>query len=483
MRIQHSKLSLPEKMKQAVASADSLYQAVCKCYPNRALFFLQLDEMYMELCMGTKNVYISFRKMVRKSWIRCFPKVKWTDDLEKLLDRYQRTCRKWVWLIVVSHKPLLSEDLKSMHAIIKMHASCMQGVKYSGSEMGTDQYEFQEWLIQTGGDSGNLLEMTHYLKESAYDVHLRNMIALYDKCAEKEKGAKSLQFVQEMLMWMGIIAMQEPADEDISATIPDKIKRLWSDIMDQDLNETETNAWIRDFLARSKKSKRIPFFLMNIPYDQIRDTASKSMAQFQFCVIYAISCTHEKCVDRQSIVKSAVELYYNSFGKTMQQQNITKPVEHIVDRYCVQEKHGEIDAALAYYFQQRYDFVEDCFERIRKLDEDCFSSLQSEIEIRKIRAAEDIERMYQAREDEAYGKLMETLSNPIHGNIIGQLYLLAAEKKEADSVGEIKHLLKNLFLLLQQKMIMPVWDENNSYPGWSVRGKIVVKPTNCKEEK
>lgn len=468
-------------MKQSIAAADSLYQAVCECYPNRPLFFLQLDEMYMELCSRSEYCANSFRKMVGERWLRYFPKAEWTENLERLADQYQRKCRRWVWSIVMHQRSITTNDLMSMQAILKVHENFIHG-RYSRTESDAGQHEYQEWRIQTGGKSWNFSVMARHLKQSGYDDQLVRMIALYEKHAEKDDRKKLLKFAQEILMCMGIIAMQEPDEEETFGTIPEKIKRLWSDIMDQDLNESEVNNWIRDFLEQNRKIKRVPFFLMNIPYGQIRDTASKAMAQFHFCVVYAISCTKETCIDKQSIANNAIELYQNSFGLATQQQNIYKPIANIVERYGDQGKNGQIDTATFHYFQQHYDFVEDCFERIRKLDADCISSLQSEIEIRKIRAAEDIEMMYQIREDEAYGKLMETLSNPIHGNIIGQLYLYAAEKEKIDSVEEVRHLLNNLFLLMQQKTIMPVWDENSRYPGWSVRGKIVVKPVNSEEE-
>ena len=128
-------------------------------------------------------------------------------------------------------------------------------------------------------------------------------------------------------------------------------------------------------------------------------------------------------------------------------------------------------------------FRSECFERMRRLDEDDIRNVENEIIRQKTRAAEDIALMYQEREDETLGKLLETLSNPIHGNVIGQMYLISNGEKENIPIEEIRRLLGNFFLLMQQKMIMPVWDNHSLYPGWSVRGKMVVKSIKREDER
>lgn len=475
MNKQNSNLNISEKTEQAVTAADALYQAVKKSYPNRPLFFLKLDELYMNLCVGARSYDKDFIFMVEKRWSDYLPEIIWTEELGKLVNQYQRNCRKWVWQIISDQYPFTAEQLNAIDAVLKIHQQLLEGMTYLEIKSEGNDYTCQELRQQVGTNGLGLSAFVKQLKYSDFDEQLKELRATY---------GKPLQIAQDTLMWMGIVSMQvqqnkQPNQDAIRKTIKD----IWYDVMENKFNDCDIDMWTERFVVRIRKKWKLPCGLIHYPYNQLRDDAAKAKAKFQFCTAYTIACTKGRNIENITILNSTIELLKSSFKNTESLQNVNRPISHIINRYCNSADQKLIDTSVVEYFQLHYDFTEECFERMRRLDEDDIRNVENEIIRQKTRAAEDIALMYQEREDETLGKLLETLSNPIHGNVIGQMYLISNGEKENIPIEEIRRLLGNFFLLMQQKMIMPVWDNHSLYPGWSVRGKMVVKSIKREDER
>lgn len=473
MKLKTRTLTDSEQFKQAVSAADALYNAAAEFYPNRPLFFFRIDELYLNLCThsaGKSGSY--FNKMMNEKLRRCFPKIIWTNILEDLADQYQRNCRKWVWLLFNGHTLNLPDHLDEMEAILKIHQLLLKGIRLSEIEYETNSHIQTELRCTYGLNDSVIPEFINQLKQSDFDNNLKALCGLNSKrCIEKP-----LQLAQDSLMWMGVVSLSPQNTERSLESIQELVKSLWSDVIDENQDHYDICFLAKQCVRRMSENRRFPYALMHYPYNQILDVSAKANAQLLFCIVYAIACTKEELLDSRTILNSTMELLHSLFTSTSQMQNIQAPVLQTIKGYCSLNRNGMIDIAVVKYFQNHYDFAEECFERLQKLYEDDLSRVESEISLKKTRAAEDIALMYQEREDEALGRLMETLANPIYGNVIGQLYRISEGWETNLTTDKICHLLNNLFLLMQQKMITPVADGDVLYPGWNIRGKTVVKP-------
>ena len=225
MNKQNSNLNISEKTEQAVTAADALYQAVKKSYPNRPLFFLKLDELYMNLCVGARSYDKDFIFMVEKRWSDYLPEIIWTEELGKLVNQYQRNCRKWVWQIISDQYPFTAEQLNAIDAVLKIHQQLLEGMTYLEIKSEGNDYTCQELRQQVGINGLGLSAFVKQLKYSDFDEQLKELRATY---------GKPLQIAQDTLMWMGIVSMQvqqnkQPNQDAIRKTIKD----IWYDVMEK----------------------------------------------------------------------------------------------------------------------------------------------------------------------------------------------------------------------------------------------------------
>lgn len=477
MNMQYRGLPFCDEGAQAIAAADALYQAVSSAFPSRPLFFQRMDELYLDLCTARRDG--NFLQQVRENWPVHFPQVVWTDAIDQLTDQYQRACRKWVWMLCTGRRDIGERQLDAINAILLLHRRLLEGLDCS--EIEPDHVLVRLEMRCTMGPEGqDAKAFADWLRQSDFD---RRLEQLQGNCVRRKAGGKTeeggqlLRLAQDTLLWMKLVSMQLGENGKSSReSVREAANAVWESVVAPgSLEEAE------DCVTRLEKKSKLPFGLILYPYREIRDVSAKVTAQFHFCVIYAIACMTGGPIDSQAVLSNTIELLESSFCGAAQLQDVQASVKRVLRRYCAGTGQERIDPAAARYFQKRYDFVEDCFERLRQLDEDSVSIVESEIARKKDRAAIDIALMYQEREDEAFGRLITALADPMHGNVIGQLYRIAEGAAQMPPAEEVRHLLNNLFLLMQQKAIMPIWDEENFYPGWSVRGKTVVNGTRLKE--